>query len=122
MECEYTPGPWLAKREGNRYTVGTWVQQEGYEGFGVVTATVPATSPTGKADAMLIAAAPDLLAACCAGDIMALGPKLLEIAAEAIAKNGREGEYLATRLQLKAELERAAIDKALHEQESNDAA
>ena len=107
---DHTPGPWVAKRENNRYTVGTWIEQSGYEGFGTITAIVPSASAAGEADAKLIAAAPDLLAACCAGDTIAPGPKLLEIAAELLAENGRE--HLAACLRAKADAERLAIAKA----------
>ena len=66
---KHTPGPWEIRREKNGYIIGIWVpnsvnpDNEPGKGGTIVIDGCPCGNS--EANARLLAAAPDLLAACC---------------------------------------------------------
>ena len=104
---EHTPGPWTVESG----FVDGW---PGLNGENMVYWIEPVPIPDSgqferEADAVLAAAAPDLLAACEDSEYQGrTGPELLEFAADMLIQFGP----LSDALQIKAAAERAAIAKA----------
>ena len=88
-ETKHTPGPWQVGRQDH---VGDWQIQSGAEGgYGVVACTMPVGIDNPKANARLIAAAPELLDALISvRDLLKYGaafaPDMQKICAAALAK------------------------------------
>ncbi len=113
-ENKHTPGPWkLEWSEGHAWSERRIVTPDGRdERVAVVSLRgAPKQNPViAEANARLISAAPELLEACEAGDVLGNdGPCLLEYAASLL---GNFAPVTASELTRKAQAERAAIAKA----------
>ena len=63
-KATHTPGPWIVKRGAWEFTIGNESSKPSARLHDFMVAKTPENSMHSEADAHLIAAAPDLLAAC----------------------------------------------------------